>query len=93
MPAKNKMSDLRDHLFETLEALRDEDKPMDLDRAKTICTVAEKLIDSAMAEVKFLEVTDSIETPAFFEDNRRSALATGETFEDVRMKKVAGARR
>ena len=34
--AKNKMSDLRDHLFATLEALQDPDKPMDLERARAI---------------------------------------------------------
>lgn len=33
---KNRMVDLRNHLFATLEALQDEDKPMELDRAKAI---------------------------------------------------------
>ena len=31
--AKNKIQDLRDHLFETLEALKDKDEPMDVARA------------------------------------------------------------
>jgi hypothetical protein len=44
---KNKMSDLRDHLFETLEALKDEEKPMDIDRANAVCQVASQLIESA----------------------------------------------
>lgn len=36
---KNKIEDLRNHLFEALEALKDTDKPMELDRAKTIANV------------------------------------------------------
>jgi len=55
--ARNKMKDLRNHLFETLEQLKDPDKPMDIDRARAICSVAGKLIDSAKVEVKFMEVT------------------------------------
>jgi hypothetical protein len=54
--AKNRMSDLRDHLFETLEQLKDGDKPMELDRAKVVCEVAKNLIESAKVEVQFLKV-------------------------------------
>ncbi len=57
MPPKNKLEDLRDHLFETLEALRDEEKPLDIERAKAISQVAQTIIDSAKVEVHFLEVT------------------------------------
>jgi hypothetical protein len=48
---------LRHHLFRTIEALRNEDNPMDLDRAKTIATVAQTVINSATAEVKWCEAT------------------------------------
>lgn len=54
--AKNKLSDLRDHLFETIEALKDPDKPMDIDRAKAISTVAQTVIDTARVELKACEV-------------------------------------
>lgn len=54
---KNKITDLRDHLFATLEALRDQENPMDIERAKAIAQVADRIIDSAKVEVKFLEVT------------------------------------
>jgi hypothetical protein len=54
---KNKMSDLRDHLFETLEALKDKEQPLELDRAKAICAVADTLIESAKVEVQYLKVT------------------------------------
>lgn len=36
---KNQLTDLRNHLFATLEALQDDDKPMDIERAKAICQV------------------------------------------------------
>lgn len=51
---KNKIEDLRNHLFATLEALQDKDEPMDLDRAKAIGEVAQTLINSAKVEVAFL---------------------------------------
>ena len=41
MPAKNKMTDLRNHLFETLKALKDDEKPMDLERARVISDLAQ----------------------------------------------------
>lgn len=54
---KNKIEDLRNHLFETLEALKDDDKPMDLDRAKRISEVAQTIINSAKVEVEFIKVS------------------------------------
>jgi phosphoheptose isomerase len=51
---QNKMTDLRNHLFETLEALKDKDAPLDLARAKTIAEVAQVLINSAKVEVQFI---------------------------------------
>jgi hypothetical protein len=56
---KNKIEDLRNHLFETLESLKDADKPMDLERANTIANVAKVIVDSAKAEVAFMKVTGS----------------------------------
>ena len=54
---KNKIEDLRNHLFAALEGLADEEKPLDLDRAKTIAAVAQTIINSAKVEVEFMEVT------------------------------------
>jgi len=50
--AKNKINDLRDHLFETIEALKDPDKPMEIERAKAISGVAQTIINSAKVEVE-----------------------------------------
>lgn len=48
---KNGIQDLRDHLFATLEALKDKDAPMEVERAAAISDVAGKIIDSARVEV------------------------------------------
>jgi hypothetical protein len=50
----NRLNELRAHLFRTLDALADKDAPMDLDRANTIATVAQVLINSAKVEVTYL---------------------------------------
>lgn len=51
---KNKMTDLRNHLFATLEALQDTDNPMEIERAKAICQVSGVLVASAKVEVDFI---------------------------------------
>jgi hypothetical protein len=53
---KNKIEDLRDHLFETLEALRDKDHPMELDRAETIAGVAQVIVNSAKVEIDAIKL-------------------------------------
>jgi len=53
---KNKIEDLRNHLFETIEMLKDEDeKTMNLDKAKTICQVSDRIIETAKVEVDYLK--------------------------------------
>lgn len=54
---KTKITDLREHLFATLEALRDEEKPMDLDRARAIADVAKVVVESAKVEVDMVKAT------------------------------------
>lgn len=50
------IEDLRGALFETLEALRSKDKPMEIERAKAISDVAQVIINSAKVEVEHLRV-------------------------------------
>jgi hypothetical protein len=52
--ARNKIEDLRNHLFETIEMLKDGD--MEIDKAKTISEVAQVIINSAKVEVDFMKV-------------------------------------
>jgi len=56
--ANNKLADLRDHLFETLEALKDPDKPMDLERARAVSEVAQTMINLAKVEVDMVRALD-----------------------------------
>lgn len=56
--AKNKISDLRDHLFETIEMLKDPEKPLELERARAICNVAQTIINAAKVEVDLVEALD-----------------------------------
>lgn len=51
---RNKIEDLRNHLFETLEKLSDDESPMDLERAKAIAEVAQVIVNSAKVEVDYI---------------------------------------
>jgi len=55
---KNKLSDLRDHLFAALEGLSDDEKPMDIERARAVAEVAQVVINSAKLEVEVLKLYD-----------------------------------
>lgn len=68
---KNKIEDLRNHLFEALEALKDPEKPMDLERAKAISDVAKRVIDSAKVEVDYLRVTGQMSGSGFIPPDRQ----------------------
>ncbi|WP_311968561.1 hypothetical protein [Pseudomonas baltica] len=75
---KNKMTDLRDHLFATLEALQDPEKPMDIDRAKAIADVGKVLVDSAKVEVMFINAVGAgVKTTGFIESEREALPAPG----------------
>jgi|GEM_PF-607542 len=96
--AKNKISDLRDHLFETLEALKDPDKPMELERARVISDVAQTIINSAKVEVDLVKAVNArdLERVApgthFFqaeEGPRRHELAAGQSKPQPGLKAIA----
>ena len=61
----NDIQALRTHLFETLQALKDKDNPMDIDRAKTVCQVGDVIINSAKAEIEFARVNGNVDTQFF----------------------------
>lgn len=74
---KNKIEDLRNHLFATLEDLRDPDKPMDIPRAKAIAEVAQTIINSAKVEVDYIEATGAIKGTGFIPDEPQITRPTG----------------
>ncbi len=77
---QNKMTDLRNHLFETIESLKDTEKPMDLARARAISEVAQTIIDTAKVEIDMLKVVNADTGSEFFDqpqnlERRRLAAA------------------
>lgn len=56
--ARNKIEDLRNHLFEVIESLKDGD--MEIEKAKTIADVAQVIINSAKIEVDYIKVIDGV---------------------------------
>ena len=67
--AKNKMNDLRDHLFAQLERLGDDEsmknpiaRDREVARAKSIVDVSHALLESAKVEIQYLKATDSFKT-------------------------------
>ena len=64
--ARNKLNDLRDHLFETLEALKDPEKPMEIERARAISDVAQTIINSAKVEVDLVKAVSGKPGSGFF---------------------------
>lgn len=80
---------LRAHLFGTLEALRDKDNPMDLDRARAVCNVAKEITDTARAETDFHRATgidinsnfiEALPAPSLESTSARTSDTTQATF-------------
>ncbi|MCB0252538.1 MAG: hypothetical protein KDI55_02300 [Anaerolineae bacterium] len=65
------IEDLREHLFATLDALRDKNNPMDTDRAKAIADVAQTIINSAKVEIDHIRATEAIAGTGFIPDKPR----------------------
>jgi len=74
---RNKIDDLRNHLFETLEALKDPEKPMDLERARAVAEVSKVIVDSAKVEVDFLKVTGAVNSTGFIPQGEQTVTPTG----------------
>lgn len=74
---KNKMEDLRNHLFATLEGLTDKEEPMELDRAKAVSEVAQTLINSAKVEVDLIKVTGRAQDSGFITSEKPELKAIG----------------
>jgi hypothetical protein len=55
---KNKLSDLRDHLFESIEMLKSGE--MEIDKAQAINGLAQTLVGSAKVEVDYIKQVGGI---------------------------------
>ena len=72
---KNKLSDLRNHLFEIIEELKDKDTLQHeereapyIERVKAICNASQILVNSAKVELEYIKtVGKSDQSTKFFE--------------------------
>lgn len=73
---KNKISDLRDHMFAALERLGDEkltpeELKTEIERSKAVSEVGKVIVESAKAEIMYAKLTGNglEETKKFLEEN------------------------
>lgn len=67
---RNKIEDLRNHLFATIEGLLDEEKPMEIDRAKAVADVASVIVQSAKVEVDFIRSIGATKGTGFIPEEK-----------------------
>lgn len=75
---KNKINDLRDHLFEMLEKLKDPETEVDLDRMRLGTDIAQTIINSAKVEVDFLRVAGGGKGSGFIPEEPKALPSAGE---------------
>lgn len=68
------ITQLRQHLLDTLADLRNRENPMEPDRARAVAQVASVLVDTAKVEVDYLKVTDQ-DRSTFLEEPADPAYA------------------
>ncbi len=73
----NKLSDLRNHLYETIERLKDDENPMAVDRARAISEAAGKIIESGKIELQYLDLIGAREPSKFFDTPVLTLPGTG----------------
>lgn len=61
----NNVNDLRTILFDTLEQLKSNDNPMEIERAKAISDIAQTIINSAKVEIEHQKVTGATSSTGF----------------------------
>ncbi|MFM1991306.1 MAG: hypothetical protein RJA99_4263 [Pseudomonadota bacterium] len=75
--SKKTVDDLREHLFATLEGLRDGTMPVD--KARAISEVAQTIINSARVEVEAARLAESTDVPRFLDGDQAESLPPGIT--------------
>ncbi len=69
---KNKIEDLRNHLFVAIESLLDPEKPMEIERAKAVAEVAQVMINSAKVEVDMVKALGARNGSGFLQIGQES---------------------
>ena len=55
--SKHTIDDLRDMMFQTLQALKDNEQPMEIERALAMKEVAQVIVNSAKVEVEHMRIS------------------------------------
>lgn len=72
---KNKLQDLRNHLFEALEKLQDND--MEVEKAEAIVKVGQAIINTGKLEYQYLKEFGGKQTDFFPEAEFKKELGSG----------------
>lgn len=78
---KNKLSDLRDHLFAQLEAVReakDEDLAKEVQRAQSVSDISRVLIDSAKVEIEYFKHVGGADGASTFIESKPALPPVGQ---------------
>jgi hypothetical protein len=70
------ITELRQHLMDTLASLRDRDNPMEPDRARAVAQVAGVLVDTARVEIDYIKATGA-DRSAFLDADSSTPALTG----------------
>lgn len=75
---KNKISDLRNHLFSVLEELTDPESNYDIAKAKVVADVAQVIINSAKIENDYIKIIGGSHGTGFIEEGRNEVKQLNE---------------
>lgn len=69
--AQNKIEDLRNHLFASLERLGEDDLKgealaEEVTRSKAICSISSEIVETAKVEIELLKITGAIKSGSQF---------------------------
>jgi len=67
---KNKINDLRNHLFAVLEELTDSESTYDIAKAKVVADIAQVVVNSAKIENDYIRITGASHGTGFIEEQR-----------------------
>ena len=77
--ARNKINDLRNHLFEVIEMLKDDEQnSMTIEKAKAIVDVSQAIINTAKVEVDYIRATDGVRRTNYETEFLKSNLLENE---------------
>lgn len=81
--ARNKIHDLRNHLFEVIEMLKDDEpNSMTIEKAETIAQVAQVIINTGKLETDYIRATDGIRRTTYQTDFLNQNLLDNEKTEN-----------